>query len=111
MPLDEKQFDKLAAATFERVFAAFDDVDPDEVETVPSAGVIKFDFQGARRAWVLSTQRAVRQLWLAAEQKAWHFAHQGDADEQAWFEHKSGVELFATLRELLQEAGVEVDFD
>ena len=38
MPLDEKQFDKLAAATFERVFAAFDDVDSN-----PSDGFFGID--------------------------------------------------------------------
>lgn len=110
--LDEKQFDKLAAAVFDRVLEAFDDVDPDQVEATPSAGVVKFDFQGRRRPWILSTQRAVRQLWLAAEQRAWHFAHRGEPDEQAWFEHKSGEELFATLRGLLAEhEGVDVSFD
>jgi iron donor protein CyaY len=110
--LDEKQFDMLAAATFDRIVEAFDEVDPDQVEAVPSSGVVKLDFQGRRRAWVVSTQRAVRQIWLAADQRAWHFAHRGQPDEQTWLEHKSGEELFATLGGLLEEhEGLTVSFD
>ena len=109
--LNEKQFDDLATAAFERIVEVFDDVDPDQVEAIPSGGVVKLDFQGRRRAWVISTQRAVCQIWLAADQRAWHFAHKGKSDQQTWLEHKSGEELFATLSGLLAEhEGLTVSF-
>jgi len=112
MPLDEKQYDKLATDTLARVERAFDDVDPDVVEPVPSDGVVKLEFQGARRPWVVSTQRAAQQMWLAAEQRAWHFQHASDdPSEPRWVADKTGDELFATLAGLLREAvDLEVDF-
>jgi iron donor protein CyaY len=104
MELDEKTYDRLAAATLARIDQAFADVDPDRVEAVVSDGVVKLEFQGRRRPWVVSTQRAARQVWLAAEQHAWHFAHAGDdAQAERWVAHKTGEELFATLARLLRE--------
>lgn len=110
MTLDEKAFDKVAAQTLDRILTAFDEVDPDQVEAVPSAGVVRFDFQGRRRDWVVNTQRGALQIWLAAEQRAWHFAHAGDTpDEQRWVSPKTGEELFGTLEALLQEhEGIEI---
>lgn len=112
MELDEKRYDKLAARTLSRIDRAFAAVDPDVVESVVSEGVVKLDFQGRRRPWVVSTQRAARQLWLAAEQRAWHFAHVGDDPEaERWIAPKTGEELFATLEKLLSEqAGLAVRF-
>lgn len=112
MDLDEKRYDQLAARTLARIDRAFADVDPDQIESVVSDGVVKLDFQGQRRPWVVSTQRAARQIWLAAEQRAWHFAHEGDdPDAERWVAPKTGEELFETLERLLVEhAGVEVRF-
>ena len=104
MDLDEKAYDKLAARTLARIDQAFEEVDPDQVESVVSDGVVKLEFQGRRRPWVVSTQRAARQIWLAAEQQAWHFAHQGDDPQvERWVAPKTGEELFATLSRLLRE--------
>lgn len=105
--LDASTFDKLATATLERIVAAFDDVDPDEVEAVPGLGTVKLDFQGRRRPWVVNSQSAARQMWLAAEQRAWHFAW--DAARSQWVAPKTGEELYATLSGLLAEhAGLSV---
>lgn len=112
MDLDEKAYDKLAAHTLGRIDRAFESIDPDQVESVVSDGVVKLEFQGRRRPWVVSTQRAARQIWLAAEQQAWHFAHEGqDPQAQRWVAPKTGEELFATLARLLREnEQVEVSF-
>lgn len=113
MDLDAKAFDALSAKTLQRILSAIDDnVDPDEVEAVPSMGVVTLDFQGARRNWVVNSQSAAGQIWLAAEQRAWHFSHEGDdPTEPHWVTPKTGEELFATLSGLLKEhAGVEVAF-
>ncbi|MCA8926382.1 MAG: iron donor protein CyaY [Planctomycetes bacterium] len=105
--LDEATYDRLAYETLQRIDRAFEDVDPDVVEAVPSAGVIKFEFQDGRRSWVVSTQRAARQMWLAAEQRAWHFVREGDV----WRSTKGDEELLGTLRALFAEhLGLEVDF-
>lgn len=111
--LDAQTFDKVARQTLNRILTAIDDaVDPDLVEAVPSDGVVRLDFQGQRRDWVVNSQSAALQIWLAAEQRAWHFAHVGDdPEQQRWVADKTGDELFATLSGLLkQHVGVEVTF-
>lgn len=108
--LDPQTFDKLASHTLDRIITAFDEVDPDTVEAVPSDGVVRLDFQGTRRDWVVNTQRGALQIWLAAEQRAWHFAHDG-SDGGTWVAPKTGEELLTTLSGLLkQHAGVDVAF-
>ena len=89
-----------------------EEIDPDEVEAVVSDGVVKLEFGDGRRAWVVSTQRAARQIWLAADQRAWHFAYvDGEGDQTKWVADKTGDELFATLTGLLkQTAGLELEF-
>jgi len=106
--LDDATYDKLAYATLQRIDQAFEDVDPDVVEAVPSAGVIKFEFENSpRRTWVVSTQRAAQQMWLAAEQRAWHFEREGDV----WRCTKGPEELFSTLAGLFKEhLGLEISF-
>jgi iron donor protein CyaY len=109
--IDEATFDKLATNTLDVVLCAFDDVDPDVVEAVPSGGVVRLDWQGARRDWVVNTQRGALQVWLAAEQQAWHFSYEGTQGQLKWVSPKTGQELFATLSGLLAEhAGLEVCF-
>ncbi|RMG09975.1 MAG: iron donor protein CyaY [Planctomycetota bacterium] len=110
--LTEREFEALAHRTLQRVVEAFDPVDPDEVEAVPSDGVVRLDFQGRRAPWVVNSQRGAKQIWLAADRQAWHFAHAGEGPEDLrWVSPKTGEELFETLGRLLEErAGVSVRF-
>lgn len=111
--LDPKAFDLLASKSLDRIVQAIDDqLDPDVVEAVPSMGVVTLDFQGKRRNWIVNSQSAAVQIWLAAEQRAWHFAHQGQTpEEQRWVAPKTGEELFATLSALFAEhLDVEISF-
>lgn len=111
--IDEQRFDKLANATLERVVAAFDEIDPDVVEVSgPSMGVVRLEFGSGRSPWIVNTQRAALQIWLAAERRAWHFAYAEDAaGGGTWVADKTGEELFATLTQLLREhEGVAVSF-
>lgn len=111
--IDQAGYEKAAQATLDRIQRTLDDeVDPDMVEAVPSSGVVRLDWQGKRRDWVVNSQSAARQIWLAAEQRAWHFAPEGDDPAKVrWICAKSGDELFTTISGLLREhAQLEVDF-
>ncbi|MGE0709995.1 MAG: iron donor protein CyaY [Planctomycetota bacterium] len=109
--IDEASFDKAAAKTLERIVVAFDEVDPDQVEASPSMGVVRLEFGSGRRSWVVNSQRGSLQIWLAAEQRAWHFSGEGDASEPRWVSPKTGEELFQTLSGLLAEhEGLTVSF-
>ena len=102
--ITEREFDVLASRTLNRILEAFDDVDPDQVEAVPSDGVVRFDFQGRRQPWIVNSQRGALQIWLAADRRAWHFAHAGEmATEEKWVAPKTGEDLFETLSRLFKE--------
>jgi len=76
--MDEATFQGLAAQAIARVRRALDEQDPDVVECVPDADVVKIAFpQGL--PFVMNTQRPVREVWLAADRKAWHFRFDGSA--------------------------------
>lgn len=100
--MDERTFQQIAEDILARVVAALDEVDPDVVEAVPSEGVVRLEFGSARRPWIVNSQRGAHQIWLAAEQHAWHFAPTGD-DPPRWVCDKTGDELFSTLTRLLRE--------
>lgn len=95
--LDERSFRDLAGAVIERVRAALDAEDPDAVEAVLEAGVLKVQFPTGQ-PFVLNLQPPIRELWLAADRAAWHFRYDG----ARWIDKKHGGELFATLRGLCE---------
>lgn len=93
--LDEKSFRDLAAAVIDRVRAVIDTEDPDAVEAVLEAGVLKVQFPSGQ-PFVLNLQPPIRELWLAADRAAWHFRWDG----ARWIDKKHGGELYATLGSL-----------
>jgi CyaY protein len=100
--MDEATFLSLAKRAIERIRTALDACDPDVVECVPDADVVKVAFP-AGLPYVLNTQRPVREVWLAADRQAWHFRFDG----HHWRDKRSGDELMATVERLIRErAGV-----
>jgi CyaY protein len=95
--MDEKTFADLTDQVMKRVLGALDAQDPDVVEAALDAGVVKISFRSGN-PYVLNTQRPVREVWLAAELRAWHFRYDG----ARWIDPKSGDELYARLTELLR---------
>ena len=104
--MDESTFLQLSKDLIGRIRAALDACDPDVVECVPDAEVIKIVFPSGA-PFVLNTQRPVREIWLAADRQAWHFRFDG----AAWKDKRSSDELFATLQQVVKaRAGVDVVF-
>jgi len=102
--MDEVTFLSMAKAAIERVRAAVDAQDPDVIECVPDADVVKLSFPSGL-PYVLNMQRPVREVWLAADRQAWHFRFDGTA----WKDKRSGDELFATVTRLVvARAGVKL---
>jgi CyaY protein len=76
--------------------------DPDVVECLPEADVVKIAFPSGL-PYVLNTQRPVREVWLAADRNAWHFRYDG----ARWLDKRSGDELMGTVERLVKaRAGV-----
>lgn len=104
--LDETSFRALAGAVIDRVRAVVDAEDPDLVEAVLEAGVLKVQFASGP-PFVLNLQPPIRELWLAADRAAWHFRWDG----ARWLDKKHGGELYATLKELCAgKVGKELPF-
>ena len=97
--MDEATFQTLASSAIERVRRALDPLDPDDVEAVLEAGVLKIAFANGP-PFVLNTQRPTREIWLAADRRAWHFRYDG----ARWLDNKTARdELFSTLAALIKE--------
>lgn len=102
--MEEKDYRKKVNEAFERIVAAFDEVDPDIVEAELSQGALTLTSR-ARTKTVLSAQPSVRQIWLAAAAQGiaahfdWHEASGTWRDDKA-----KGYELYSFLSEIIQRA-------
>jgi CyaY protein len=105
--MDESQYQKIADKTLRDVETMLEDVDTDVLDMERAGDVLTLTFAGGKRA-VLNTQRPTRQLWLAANARAWHFGW--DEASGRWLDDKGqGVELFAQIAAVAAElAGVEL---
>lgn len=104
--MDDQTYQHAADDMFSRVEDMFVDVDADDVDVERSGGTITLTFRDKSKC-VLNTQRPTRQLWLAAQARAWHFSF--DAARGAWLDDKGqGDELLTTIRAIAARAGVRV---
>jgi CyaY protein len=105
--MDESRYLDLADQTFRSIESALEGTDPDEVDYERAGDVLTLTFSGNRRC-VLNTQRPTRQIWLAANARAWHFSY--DEQTRRWVDDKGrNEELFATLAGIIKaQAGVDV---
>jgi len=101
-PLTETEYDARAGSELRALTAALDRLEA----SLPAGGfevelegdILRVELDGLR--CVINTQRAARQLWMAAERQAWHF--DWDPAAAAWIVRRTGDELWATLRGLLE---------
>ena len=107
--MNESHYLKLADTTFRTITDAFEHVDPDDVDVYSAGDVLTLAFRNGAKC-VINTQRPTRQIWLAANARAWHF----DYDEAGarWIDDKGrGDELLARVQAIVKEnAGLDVAF-
>ena len=109
--MDESSYLRLADDAFKHIESAFEDVDPDVVDCERAGDVLTLTFANGKKC-VVNTQRPVRQMWLAANARAWHFSW--DEATKRWLDDKgSGDELFAVIARVVESAapGVELALD
>src|ERR1700712_2209748 len=70
--LTDSEFDKVADTQLKKLYKALMDYDPDEVEADLSMGVLSLTVLNKHKV-VINSHRAARQIWMAAQRKAWHF--------------------------------------
>lgn len=105
--MDESRYQKLADSALGTIERMFEDVDAEVVDVERAGDVITLTFAN-RKKCVINTQRPTRQIWLAANARAWHFSF--DDTSSTWLDDKGqGVELVAQVAAIVKEqAGVDV---
>jgi CyaY protein len=105
--LNEKTYRELLDDTFARVDKAFEDVDPDLAEVLIAQGSLTVTFNEKVKL-MLTPQPAVRQLWVAFRDRAWHF--DWDPGKGAWMDDRGlGIEVKKLIEDTTRETvGVEV---
>jgi CyaY protein len=106
--MDESAYANLTDRAFRVIENALENTDVDDVDCERAGDVLTLTFRDRKRC-VLNTQRPTRQLWLAANARAWHFSY--DESQAKWLDDKRPTEeLFATLAGIIRaQAGVEID--
>jgi len=105
--MTESEYQKLADVALKKLETMLDDVDADDVDVERAGDVITLTFKGGKKC-VVNTQRPTRQIWLAANARAWHF--DWDAAQSKWVDDKGqGDELFGRVAAIVKEnAGISV---
>jgi CyaY protein len=108
MDMTESVYSSLTDRAFRAIEDALKDTDPDDVDCERAGDVLTLTFKGGKRC-ILNTQRPTRQLWLAANARAWHFSY--DEGRGKWLDDKRHTdELFATLGVIIKgQSGVDVE--
>jgi CyaY protein len=99
--LDESRYQKLTEVAFRRIEDAFEDIDTNDVDLERAGDVITLLFRGGVRC-VINTQRPTRQIWLAANARAWHFSY--DEPTDTWLDDKgTGLSLYPAISRVVKE--------
>lgn len=105
--MDESRYQKLADEALHGIESMLEDVDAEDVDIERSGDVLTLTFKNGKKC-VVNTQRPTRQIWLAANARAWHFGW--DDGKARWLDDKGqGVELLGQVASIVKEtAGVVV---
>jgi iron-sulfur cluster assembly protein CyaY len=94
----EAEYEAVAVPELKELVRALDELDLPGFEAELASDILTLEFTDGAR-FIVNSHRAARQIWMAAELKAWHFDWL--AERQAWVAVKSGEELWATLEGVL----------
>jgi iron donor protein CyaY len=72
MQIEEPRFRQIVAAALKNISRQVDAIDSDDLDPKLTDGVFQVDFESGG-VFVLSQQVPVRELWLSAFSRAWHF--------------------------------------
>lgn len=99
--MDDRTYRQLADLALARIESLFEEIDAEDVDLERSGDVITLTFRNKSKC-VINTQRPTRQIWLAANARAWHFGF--DEASGRWLDDKGqGVELVANVVAIVNE--------
>jgi len=95
MHIEEHHFRQIVVTALRNIAREVDVIDSDDLDPKLTDGVFQVDFETGG-VFVLSQQVPVRELWLSAFSKAWHFRYESGA----WFERDTNEPLEKVLSAL-----------
>jgi CyaY protein len=98
--MDDNEFLARSDQCLGKVAKWLEDLDPDEVDYTTGDGVVTIEFSSGAK-FILSRQSQMKQMWLAAGARAFHY--NWDAARDSWLDDKDGDELFPRLAESISE--------
>lgn len=98
--MESKEYLTQSRILFDAVKATLDRFE-DHMDYETADGKLEILFESGASRMVLNTQRALQEVWLAGNAKAWHFRYQPET--QVWFADAEKVEFYQILSELLSE--------
>jgi len=85
---------------FQRVEYKLDEYEDDiDYDHTPDKLMLKFENSGKKV--VINTQRAIKEIWLAGNSRAWHFKYL--SDQEIWFAKAEKEEFYDCLANLLSD--------
>jgi CyaY protein len=111
--MDESRYQQLADLALRRIENMLEDVDAEVVDLERSGDVLTLTFMGGGKKAVINTQRPTRQIWLAANARAWHFDFEEPKESGGagrWMDDKGrGIELLTQISAIVKEsAGIDL---
>jgi iron donor protein CyaY len=95
--MDLSHYKKQAADFFDRLLEQLDLYEDDiDYDFGYSKLTLRFDAKPGS-VFVVNTQQAASQIWVAGEAQAWHF--DWDEEKQLWYDNKNNVELISLLED------------
>jgi len=96
--LSEDEYVSMAQEELAALIRRIDELDSDDLESELENDIITLEF-GDDATYIINSHRAARQIWMAAERKAWHF--DWDVEAGAWIAKKTGEELWEMVRQVV----------
>ncbi len=102
--MTEKEFNQYADAALARIETTIDQHGGD-VESNRSGNVLEIEFDNGQKI-IINRHDVNQEIWLAAKSGGFHYQYQNEQ----WFSHRDGSELFSRLSELFAEQNEAVQF-
>lgn len=102
--MDESRYQQLADVALRAIETMLEDVDAETVDLARSGDVLTLTFANRTKA-VVNTQRPTRQIWVAANARAWHFDFDESAGAGRWVDDKGqGIELLGQIAAIVKDS-------
>jgi len=98
--MENKEYLKRVEELFQKVEDKLDEYE-DDIDYDPTPDKLMLNFERSGKKVVINTQRAIKEIWLAGNSRAWHF--QFISDQDIWFAHAEQEEFYNCLASLLSD--------